>query len=291
MQTSRSLGGIAAAALVLSMAGATAIVLLYAAPQESQPAFEVASVKRDVSGKAGGMFTLVPACHLERMTLRELVVFAYRVQGFQVTGGPGWIDSDRYNIDANTERPPAINPEYVILQSRRLQTLLGDRFHLAIHSETKELPIYELNVAKGGLKLQSSNCIQRESGDTAIAPGKTPAVYCGGLIGGSLASGRLEASSTTIANFAKSLSRMLDRTVVDKTGITGEFPVHLAFTPDASHQAPDAAGPLPAGGAAVSDLGPDIFAAMQGQLGLTLKSAKGPAEILVIDHVEKPSEN
>ncbi len=250
------------------------------------PKFEVASIKRDVSGEPA-FFTCVPKCHLERMTLKALIIFAYRVHDFQVTGGPGWIDSERYNIDAKAEGPPASNQEYVTLQYRRLQTLLRDRFNLTIHRETKELPIYDLTVAKRGPKLQTPNCLQREPGDLTIAPGK----YCG-LIGGSMAGGRLQASSTTMENLARFLSSMLSRTVVDKTGITGEFDLQLTFTPQRlTAPSPDVGGPRPADGAATADLGPDIFTAMQEQLGLKLESAKGPVEILVIDHVERPSEN
>src|SRR5579864_8335472 len=92
------------AILLLALtAGATAILSLNAAQQDAQPAFDVASIKRDVSGEPGGIFTCVPACHLERMTLKALVIFAYRIHDFQVTGGPGWIDSERYNIDAKAE--------------------------------------------------------------------------------------------------------------------------------------------------------------------------------------------
>lgn len=269
-RTSRSLGGIAAAALALSMAAATAIVSLKAAPQQAPPAFEVASIKRDVTGEQGGMFTCVPNCHLERRTLRELIILAYSVHDFQVTGGPGWIDSDRYNIDTKSQGPPSFNPEFVTLQYRRLQTLLRDRFNLAIHRETKELPVYDLTVAKGGPKLQTPKCTQREPGDFTVAPGK----FCG-MIGGSLASGRLQASSTTMANLAHFLSSMLNRTVVDKTNITGEFDLELTYSP----------------GAAVDDPRPDIFTAMPEQIGLKLESAKAPVEVLVIDSVEKPSEN
>jgi bla regulator protein blaR1 len=285
-RTSRSLGGIAAAALVLSMASATAIVSLYAAPQDAQPAFEVASIKRDVSDERGGMFTVVPVCHLERMTLKHLVTFAWRVNDFQVTEGPGWIDSDRYNIDAKAEGPPSSNQEYVTLQYRRLQTLLRDRFNLTIHSETKELPVYELTVAKRGPKLQTPDWLQREPGDFTIAPGK----YCE-LIGGSMASGRLQASSTTMANLGRFLSSMLSRTVVDKTGITGEIDLQLTFTPDRpTVPSPDAAGLHPADGAAAADPRPDFFTALQEQLGLKLESTKGPVETLVID-LERPDAN
>jgi len=271
----------------LLLAGATAIVSLYAAPQEPQPAFDVASIKLDVSGEPGGLFTCVPNCHLERMTLKALVILAYRVHDFQVAGGPGWIDSDRYNIDAKAEGAPSFNQEYVALQYRRLQTLLHDRFSLTIHHETKELPVYELTVAKGGPKLQQPKCVQREPGDFTIAPGK----YCG-LMGGSMASGRIQASGATVTFLANYLSNSLGRTVVDKTGITGEFDFQLAFTPEKpAVPSPDAAGPRPADGAAAADLGPDFFTAMREQLGLKLESARGPVEVLVIDHVERPSEN
>ncbi len=275
--TSRSLGGIAAAVLALSMA--TAIVSLYAAPQEAPPAFEVASIKRDVSGETGGMFLLAPALHLERRTLKDLVILAYHIHDFQITGGPGWIDSDRYNIDAKAEGPPSFNQEFITLQKRRLQTLLRDRFHLAVHRETKELPVYELTGAKGGPKLQTPNCVHREPGDLTIAPGK----YCG-LIGGSMTSGRLQASGATMAFLADSLSGVLTRTVIDKSGIAGEFDFQLTFT---SYRP----AVRPADGAAAADPGPDIFTALQEQLGLKLESAKGPVEVLVIDRVEKPSEN
>lgn len=262
------------------LAGVTAIVALCAA-QEAQPAFDVASIKRDVSSEPDTLVRVIPTLHFERANVKFLVMMAYQVHDFQVIGGPGWIDSDRYNIDAKAERPPAVNMEYRDLQLRRLQTLLRDRFNLTIHRETKELPIYELTVAKGGPKLKPPNCIQREPGDTTISPGKTSWDYCG-LIGFN-GRGRLQSSSTTLVNLANYLSNPLSRTVVDKTGITGEFQVQLTFAPDTPTG--------PTDGATAADLGPDFFTAIQEQLGLKLESAKGPVESLVIDHVERPSEN
>ena len=123
------------------------------------------------------MAVRVPTLHIEGTTLKDLVILAYHVHDFQVTGGPGWFDSDLYDIDAKAEAHPVPGPQYGRLQWRRLQTLLRDRFNLTIHRETKELPLYELTVAKGGPKLQPSTCIQRLTGDTAVAPGKT-----GGLL-------------------------------------------------------------------------------------------------------------
>jgi uncharacterized protein (TIGR03435 family) len=288
-RTPRSLGSILAAALALSIAGATAIVSLYAATQEAPPAFEVASIKRNIGGEHINYRRPFPTLHVEGSTLKDLVISAYQVHDFQVTGGPVWIDSDLYNIDAKAEAHPVANQQFVTLQRRRLQTLLRDRFHLTIHRETKELPVYELTVAKGGPKLQPSNCVQRVTGDTAIAPGKTQSDYCGAT---GIGRSRIQGRGVSMAFLSDILSGLLSRTVVDKTGLKGEFQIQLTYTPVApSVPSPDAAPPGRADGAATPDRGPDIFTAVQEQLGLKLQSGKGPVEVLVIDHVERPSEN
>jgi uncharacterized protein (TIGR03435 family) len=288
---SRSLGTITAAALLLFMASGTAIVSLRAAPQERPPAFEVASIKRDVSVQPGPQYRIFPGFTVQRATLRDLVKLAYFIHDFQVSGGPGWINSDRYNIEAKAEAPPAFNQEYRVLQLRRLQTLLQDRFKLVLHRETKELPVYELTVAKSSPTSPPPNCIQRDPGDLpTIAPGKTVMDYCGF---GGFGRGQYQASSGSMPELADALALPLGRTVVDKTGITGRFRIQLAFAPDTSTSAfPDAGGPgRPAEAAPPTDRGPDIFTAIREQLGLKLESGKGPVEVLVIDHVEKPSEN
>jgi uncharacterized protein (TIGR03435 family) len=281
---SHSLGTVAAAALVLGIAVAPALVALRAAPQEAPPAFEVASIKLDISGQPGPVYNMFPPLvRVERATLRSLILMAYRVHDFQVLGGPGWIKSDRYNIEAKVPGKPVLNEAYRNLQLRRLQTLLEDRFHLALHREMKELPIYKLTVAKGGPKLEQPNCIQRGPGDP-IAPGKTMSDYCG--FGGWFP-GRYEATTGGMADLAGGLSDLLERVVVDKTGITGMFHLYLTFTPDDSTiRLPDLPGapPPPVDG-------PNVFTALQEQLGLKLESGRGPVEVLVIDHVERPSEN
>jgi uncharacterized protein (TIGR03435 family) len=286
---SRPMGAIAAAALVLMIASATAIISLHAAPQEAPPAFEVASIKLDISSEPGWYARWFPTLHIEKMTLKDLVILAYRVHDFELTGGPGWINSERYDIDAKAEPHAAANQEFVALQRRRLQTLLRDRFHLTIHRETRELPIYQLIVAKGGPKLRPVNCIERVTGDTAIAPGKKPEDYCGGL-GGSMASGRLDSRGAPMGFFASVLSNMLRRTVVDRTGLAGNYAIHLTFTPEPPAVPPSDPSHPPTG-VAVPDAGPSIFSAIQEQFGLKLEAAKGPVEVLVIDHVERPSEN
>ena len=284
---SRSSGGIAAAALALSIA--TAVVSLYGAPQEAPPAFEVASIKRNIGGEHINYRRPFPTLHVEGSTLKDNVIAAYQVHDFQVTGGPGWIDSDLYDINAKAESHPVPGQQFVTLQRRRLQTLLRDRFHLTIHRETKELPLYELTVAKGGPKLQPSTCIQRLTGDTAVAPGKTGSDYCGAT---GIGRSRIQGRGVSMAFLSDILSTPLGRTIADKTGITGEFDIQLTYTPVApSVPSPDAVPPGRADGAAAPDRDPDIFTALQEQLGLKLNSGRGPVEVLVIDHVERPSEN
>jgi uncharacterized protein (TIGR03435 family) len=179
--------------------------------------------------------------------------------------------------------------EYRNLLLRRLQTLLRDRFKLSVHRETKELPIYELTVAKGGPKLQPPNCIEREPGDLAIAPGKAMMDYCGS--GGFTGRGQYQASNGSTADLAGALSPVLGRSIADKTRVAGRFRILLTFSSDAS-TIPDVGGlGAPAAGAPAADLGPDIFTALREQLGLKLEPGKGPVEVIVIDRVEKPSEN
>lgn len=263
--------------LLLFFIGIASIVSLYAAPPDD-PAFDVASIRRDV-GNGPIYLAWFPTFRAQRQTLKALVGLAYQVRDFQLTGGPAWIDSDRFDIDAKTEERLAPGQQHVDLQRRRLRTLLHDRFHLTLHPETKSLPIYELVVAKGGPRMQPSTCIDRETGDTAIAPGRTAADYC---LGSRIGRGGMESRGSTMAFLASSLSSQLSRMVVDKTGLAGKYKIHLTYTPDAlAVPAPDAAD-----GSA-----PDIFAAIQEQLGLKLESAKAPVEVLVIDYVERPSEN
>jgi uncharacterized protein (TIGR03435 family) len=282
-RASRSLGAVAATVLALVVGGAVAAISLHAAPQEPEPAFEVASIKRDVSGQPGPQYRIFPGFTVQRATLKDLVTMAYGIHDFQLSGGPGWINSDRYNIEAKAEGAQVFSQEYRLLQLRRLQTLLQDRFKLAVHRETRELPVYELVVAKGGAKLQPPTCIPRTSVDVTVAPGKSMRDYCGW---GGWGIGRYEFTDGKMSDLAGGLSGMLERIAVDKTGIMGRFHLQLTYAPDDSvKRFPDIPAPEPPADA------PNIFTALQEQLGLKLESAKGPVEVLVIDHVEKPSEN
>ncbi|HWF08885.1 MAG TPA: M56 family metallopeptidase [Bryobacteraceae bacterium] len=282
---SRFLGSIAAGALLLFLIAGPAVIA-------QQPAFDVASIKRNLSG-GPERFKMFPAFSVENATLKDLILMAYEIQDFRISGGPGWIASDRYDIEAKAEGTPAFNQEVRLLQERRLQMLLQSRFRLVLHRETKELPIYVLSVAKGGLKLyplKEGDCIARDPSKLGapLAPGKTPMDYCGY---GGFARGLYENSTASIGDVAGALSTLLGRKVVDKTGVTGRYRIHLTFAPDDSMpRFPDSQGG-PGTPAPPADAGPNIFTAVQEQLGLKLESGKGPIEVLVIDHAEKPSDN
>lgn len=209
----------------------------------------------------------------------------------RVEGGPAWINSDSYTINAKAEG----NTNSGVMNGPMLQTLLEDRFRLKIHQETRTVPEYALTVAKNGPNLQrfseeSCTPIDRDrSSPVPRPPSHKP--LCKNLIrmkGANLA--MIEMQATTLDEFSKAFGRILERPVVDKTGITGVFVVRLEFAFDDASRGflpPDSPAP------SISDgfSGPSIFTAVQEQLGLKLDSTKGPSEIFVVDHAERPSEN
>jgi uncharacterized protein (TIGR03435 family) len=275
----------------------TSACLLFA---QSKPAFEVASIKPAAPDQRG--IAIRPGANgglnINNMPLKELITFAWRIQPYQIIGAPAWIESARYDITTVPDHKPKGNEIWLMLQS-----LLEDRFQLKTHNETKELPIYALVLANKDGKLGPQLTEAKEGSCTAIDPtkpppppsdpGKPPVLGCGGMFMGP---DRMEGASNEIKGLIPVLSRTLGRTVVDKTGLTGKYDMHLYWTPDPSQmmQGPFGGGPPPPGGPApppVDPNGPSIFTALQEQLGLKLESQKGPVDVLVIDHVEKPSEN
>ena len=262
------------------------------AQTNASPQFEVASIKPAAPDARGMFIRTTPGgrVNITNMTLKELMVIAWRIQPFQISGGPAWLDSAHYDITAKPETSPKQGELQMMLQS-----LLADRFQLTIHRETKELPLYALVVAKKDGKLGPGLTESKEGSCTPPdpskappppQPGKPPALWCGGMM---MNRSRLTAVSVPVANLTPMLSRLLARTVVDKTGLTGKFDVSMEWTPDetqAMQLPPGAPTPPP------SDFtGPSIFTALQEQLGLKLESQKGPVEIFVIERAEKPSEN
>jgi uncharacterized protein (TIGR03435 family) len=256
------------------------------------PAFEVASVKRSESGDSrviggrtqpGGRFTMA------NVQLREIIRVAYRLESFQVSGGPDWINADRFDIVAKAESDAA--PEQLLLM---LRTLLAERFKLAVHRETRELPVFALVVARSDGKLgpqlrySDANCVAAAtgppSGRTPGRPDPSQPPQCGS---GRLGLGRFTARAQKIEALSLILSTRVSRSVLDRTGLTGYFDFDLEWTPAAGEP-----GLPPPNGPAndrPDDSGPSIFTALQEQLGLKLDPQRGPVGVLIIDHAEQPT--
>jgi bla regulator protein BlaR1 len=295
---------------VLGMAAlaAPAVVGILNAPiiraQSAGPKFEVASIKLCTSGEGGrsgsGRGSAMPSppspdrLEMNCETVAGLIQRAYGGRPpVPVSGGPAWVTSDRYRIEAKAEGPQSRET----LNGPMLQALLEDRFHLRMVRESKEVPVYAMTVAKGGPKLQRAvegACLSDPAKiREARAAGQKP-VPCGIYFGKKKdAPGIVTANTrgTSLTSIAKNLSDLLDRPVIDKTGLTGTFDLYAEFVPDES--TPGLLGRAmfaPPEGVA-PDPGPSFIPALQQQLGLKLEPAKGPRDFLAIDHVERPSEN
>jgi uncharacterized protein (TIGR03435 family) len=299
--------------LLLAAVGITAVAfpvlfgVLTAVPSRAQaqtqgptaPAhvYEVASIKPNKSGDNKVRMMLRPDGFTAMgSTLEMLIQSAYEVQDFQIAGAPGWLNSEKYDVEAKMDASTAEEvkklgqEEGVVERQRMIQALLADRFQLTLHRETKELPVYALVVAKNGPKLH-----QAKPGDTYPNGFKDPDGKPGaGMMFMSGRGGPVIAQGLPIANLVRLLSRQLGRTVLDETGLMGNYDFTLQWTPDESQGSMfkgAEGGPAPASAPPPDSSGPSIFTALQEQLGLKLESRKGPVEILVIDHVEKPSAN
>jgi uncharacterized protein (TIGR03435 family) len=249
----------------------------------ARPEFEVASVKLNVSSDARmfigrtspspGRFAAANA------PLKFLIQEAYAVKSSQVLGVPGWIESDRYDIDAKGAFDTVRRGSEALLM---LQVLLEDRFKLRLHRETRELPVLMLTVVGGGPKMEQAKC--------GNPPGPGPSACLGQRLGSHGLNWTLDGTGATMNGLVNFLANNTGRDVIDKTGLAGQYDFQLEWAPDVPTGAPlGGADDRPA---PVSDVtGPTIFSALHDQLGLKLESGKGPIEVLVIDHVEKPSAN
>jgi uncharacterized protein (TIGR03435 family) len=225
------------------------------APAPERPAFEVASIKlRQPTPPFRVSTEIGPAgIHYNNVTLKNCIRSAYGVEPYRILGGPDWINSERYEIISKAAS--AVPKAQLMLM---LQTLIETRFGLKLHRETKELPVYALVVGKGGLKLHAG----KEGGETEVG-GARHLIDSRGM------------GMQQLAGFLSQFTQSSGMPVLDMTGVPGVFDVTLDFV---------------SGDAADKSADPDIFTAVQ-ELGLKLESRKSPLEVLVIDHVEKPSEN
>jgi uncharacterized protein (TIGR03435 family) len=240
--------------------------------------FAVASIKPNRSPDAhgymgpgyGGRFTAV------NTTMRALIRVAYGLQDFQIAGAPNWVDSDRFDV-------MAIAGSDSTDFAGMVRTLLADRLRLRAHKEPRERAIFALVMARRdrrvgrGLHKSQTDCGVVMNEALRLNQLLPPVNVCGARN----PPGHIMAGGMTMSGLARDLSRMLDRIVVDRTGLSGGFDFHLQWSPDQALSEPSAGLP-PAEG-------PSIFTALQEQLGLKLEPTRGPVDVIVIDHVERPA--
>lgn len=232
--------------------------------------FEVATIKPSDPNAQGRLFTMRGREILTINTsLSDLINMSYDVHPRQVIGGPAWMTSDKYDV---TGRPQGEGQPSLVQMRALIRSLLESRFNLATHREKRDLPAYALTVTGNGHKLTSN----------ATSPNGPPGLLFKGL-------GVLPAVNATMGEFAGVMqTAVLDRPVVDRTGLQGRFDFTLSWTPDESQfRSMGINVPPPAADAKL----PGLFTAIQEQLGLRLESVTAPVEVIVIDRVERPSEN
>ncbi len=276
-----------------------------------QPTFEVASVKPNKSGDGFVRFGLQPGgrFNAQNAPFIELLRFAYQVQPFQIEGGPGWMRSERFDVTAKAgiDVPPAGvgpapgQPGPIQLM---MQALLAERFKLRVHRETKEMPVYALVLARGdgrlGKQIEPStvDCAALARGRGVGGPGGPGAPGRGGPPGPPapgerppcgmfMGLGSIAAGGVPMSQVAQTLSQRVNRIVIDKTGLAGNYAFTLEFTPD--QLPPPGSAPPGVPVPQIDPNGPSIFTAIQEQLGLKLESQRGPVDMLVVDSVEPPT--
>jgi len=272
------LGAMAVAVVIAMQVKASAAPQQPSAPAPAAPtapAFDVAAIHPHIpephehnsiwSSPSDGRF------RAENVSVIMLIHWAYEMPETRILSAPGWAGTTYFNIDATAD--PSVDGALQKLSSdaarqqkeKMVQALLADRFHLVVHTESRDLPIYTLVVAKGGPKLGAL-----QGGGTSI----------------NRRSDRIEVqTSNSVSTLAEQLSMIVGRDVVDQTGITGRYNLKLQWAPD------DAVPASNGSTAPTSDSGPSIFTALEEQLGLKLQPARGPVQVLVIDHIELPSAN
>jgi uncharacterized protein (TIGR03435 family) len=245
--------------------------------------FEAASIRRNVSGETRVRFETPPGrLNAINVPLRFVIRQAYRVPEARIISGPGWIDSDRFDIVATATGASADATREM------LRTLLKEQFGLSVHAESREMPVYVLSLARTdgtlgpNLRRSTTDCTGR--GSTIVA-GR---VQCGILVSQGPASGSLRGGGATIDNFVRLLGDFLDRPLNDGTDLVGSFDLELQFSAERS-ATPGAPAPGGLPTASSPDEVPSVFTALREQLGLKLDAQRGRADVWVIDAVSEPA--
>ena len=239
-----------------------ALLALLSWTARAQPAFEVASIRsHGPEVHSVGLNISGPRVTVEAFSLTNIITYAFDLQSYQVLGGPDWARSDRYDIAAKAEGEGTVTKEQV---REMLKTLAADRFKVQVHTETREMPVYLLVVAKGGPKLKES-APDATSLMMMSSPGRTTRI--------TTTRGSMDQLALQFSN-----ANGVDRPVLNKTGLSGGYDYKLNWTPGLAPADSDPEAPT-------------IFTALQEQLGLRLEPQRASVEVLIIDRAEKPGEN
>jgi uncharacterized protein (TIGR03435 family) len=281
--------------MVAAIAGFAAnVVAQTMAPAEPKPKFEVASVRENTSSSTEVSIGVEPGGRFGafNIPLVTLMRSAYRLQDSQLVGAPDWTETSRYDISARAEGdlPPSSPIGPPSTRMLMLQSLLEERFKLKVHREVREQPIYALvtvrSNAKFGPQLTRSDVDCQVKATTPEKPSEWP--RCGTSMG----FGEIKGRARPMTLLASMLAQVVQRPVVDRTGLAGGYDFDLRWTPD---QLPARAPgtpidqPFRMNGVEIDPNGPSIFTAIQEQLGLKLESTRGPVDVLVVDHIERPT--
>lgn len=259
-------------------------------PSVTPPAYDVVSVKPNKSGSGGIRIMMPPDGYsANNIPLKFFISGTYGIREDLISGLPGWAESAQYDITAKVAEADVPTLKKLTRDQRNdmLKPVLADRFKLQAHVETKNLPVYELVLSKGGSKLHEA-----VPGDTyANAPKVNGNAPRAGMM--MMMPGGITGMAMPIASLINILSRQLKRTIVDKTALTGKYDITLKWTPDQGEGMgfPTGSGTPPPPPPPDAAGGPSVFTALEEQLGLKLNSTKGPVQTLVIDHIAPPTED
>lgn len=229
-----------------------AIVFLSTSLLAQLPEFEVASIKPNKTNERMYFGLRGPSLTVKNISVKGLIQIAYGKRDFQITGGPRWISTETFDVDAKAESPAKATHDM-------MKSLLATRFNLIVHSEIKEATVYNLVIAKSGLKMKPSadQSDPDRGGPKQLEPG------------------RMVGEGIPMYILTNLLSNAVGYAVINKTGLTGKYDIDLQYTPDADTDSLDVL----------------LMSALEKQLGLKLESAKAPQEVLVVDRVAHPSAN
>jgi uncharacterized protein (TIGR03435 family) len=236
---------------------------------DAKPGFEVATIKPSQPEEQRAVMVVGSRLATKATSLVDLMMFAYGVHPSQIAEGPDWMTAEKFDVVVQPNMPGRPNTAQM---HSIVQQLLADRFKLAFHHAQRELPVYRIVAAKGGPKLTPTTKEGQATNTAAVG----------------IAAGLMTVRNATLSEFASLMQRYvrLDRPIVDRTGIAGKFDYKLSWTPDSSQFDGNPPGP-----ARSDENAPSLYTAIQEQLGLKLEAAREPTDVLIIDRVERPSEN